>query len=120
MPVRESSVLDRTLRRNNFTLFYLLSETERCFILIYLLDSLCYILLWLTIDTRLLFDYFENTTVFMSVLSRSFVVFTRHIVTVGPLKACLKPVSGAKKVGELWSGEPQLARQRRANVHQHT
>lgn len=48
------------------TLFYLLSETERCFILKNYQMLLLYIHLWLTIDAGLLV-YFDNTTVFLPV-----------------------------------------------------
>lgn len=53
-------------------------------------DSLCYIHLWLSIDILLYLSiYLENTTVFITLIVRSFVVFVCCNLTSGPWNYCV-------------------------------
>lgn len=70
--------------------------TERCFIY-KITDSLCYIHLWLTIDTCLLL-YFEKNAVFMKHLALFCYIYPPHL-TGRSLKVAfdIKPVHSEKK-----------------------
>lgn len=90
----------RTEKINYLHNFVLLFETEQCFILKKLLESLRYMHLQLTIDAYSLFLYLEHTTIFMLVMFFCCIYLSHFKGQTLKLLSDFKPVHGPKKVGD--------------------